>query len=427
MKLYGVLHDGEAEAGAALLARASLVDAIEAFEEAGELLFLHPTPIVLEADAVLGGSALKERYVDILSLGVGDGVLGEVAEDGGDEREVALDDDGLGDVGVQGQPFAFRHDGEFAGDVGNEGGDVHGLALDEGIAILHTGDERHIGEQAAETLVVGIAALDEFLTLLLAEVDAREQGLEAYPDGGHGSLQFVVDVVGELALEARLLLLGLHLVDALDAGSYASGDEVGQYADDKADGDHHPEEGPVGLEQIPQGGCIGYGGAHDGAVASGGRVEVFASVTGRESSDVVARTLLHGLGHLGTLAVVVERVGRQHIVVHHLARERDDRYAQLLEGLCVAAYALLVVFTIVDGTYEVTVVELQLGIDEVGLVLLLPRILEADEAQDDSPQADDQYGEQLLVVGLFSRGSHSRILNGLQCMSHRPQSWSAGG
>ena len=105
-----MLHDGEAEAGAALLARAPFVDAIEAFEESGELLLLYPTPIVLEADAVLGGSALNERHVDILSLGIGDGILGEITEDGGDEREVTLDDDGRGNVGVQGQPFVFRHE-----------------------------------------------------------------------------------------------------------------------------------------------------------------------------------------------------------------------------------------------------------------------------------------------------------------------------
>ena len=45
-----------------------------------------------------------------------------------------------------------------------------------------------------------------------------------------------------------------------------------------------------------------------------------------------------------------------------------------------------------------TVVELQLGIHKVSLILLLPHILEADEAQDDSPQAGNKDGKELRVI-----------------------------
>ena len=98
------------------------------------------------------------------------------------------------------------------------------------------------------------------------------------------------------------------------------------------------------------------------------------------------------------MAVVVERVERQHIVIHHRSREVDDRYTQFLKGLCVAIDALLISLTIIYGTYQVAIVELQLGIYKVSLVLLLPHILEADEAQDDSPQAGYENGKELLVI-----------------------------
>ena len=65
VKLYGVLHDGESEPCTPLLARAALVDPIEALKQSGELLLSHSTAIVFEAYAALPLVVRGECDVDV--------------------------------------------------------------------------------------------------------------------------------------------------------------------------------------------------------------------------------------------------------------------------------------------------------------------------------------------------------------------------
>ena len=68
VKLYGVLHDRESEPCTPLLARAALVDPIEALKQSGELLLSHSTAIVFEAYAALPLVVRGECDVDVIII-----------------------------------------------------------------------------------------------------------------------------------------------------------------------------------------------------------------------------------------------------------------------------------------------------------------------------------------------------------------------
>ena len=73
------------------------------------------------------------------------------------------------------------------------------------------------------------------------------------------------------------------------------------------------------------------------------------------------------------------------------------------------------------------IVQLQLGIQEVRLVLLFPHVLEADKTNDYRPQKSEQYQKQTLVIGKFNHGSHNQNLNVLQYKYRMLKSWNVHG
>ena len=111
---------------------------------------------------------------------------------------------------MQRESLLLGHYLQLVGNLVQDIVDYHRLFANELAAILHTGNKRHIAQQSAQALVVGIAALNKFLTLLLAEVDARQQSLQADLNRCHGSFQLVVYIVCQLSLDAYLLLLLSH-------------------------------------------------------------------------------------------------------------------------------------------------------------------------------------------------------------------------
>ena len=74
-------------------------------------------------------------------------------------------------------------------------------------AVFHACDKRYIIQQTAQTFIVGIASLYQFLTFLFAQVYSGKQCLQAHLDGCNGCLQLVVYVIGKLSLYAYLFLL----------------------------------------------------------------------------------------------------------------------------------------------------------------------------------------------------------------------------
>ena len=84
MQLHGVLHDGESQTRAAVLAAAALVDAHETLEELGQVLVGHPFAVVVHPQVValaVSGLVAVHRHLAPVA-GMRDGVLYQVAEDG---------------------------------------------------------------------------------------------------------------------------------------------------------------------------------------------------------------------------------------------------------------------------------------------------------------------------------------------------------
>ena len=74
-------------------------------------------------------------------------------------------------------------------------------------AILHAGDHRDVSQQLLQTISIRHTSLQEFDPGKLGQIRMGEQGLEADSYGGYGCLQFVVDIIGQLLLDALFLAL----------------------------------------------------------------------------------------------------------------------------------------------------------------------------------------------------------------------------
>ena len=126
--------------------------------------------------------------------------------------------------------------------------------------------------------------------------------------------------------------------------------------------------------------------------------------------------------------MIVERIHRKHIVVHHLPRKGDDGDTQIVERLLVGGNVCLVLLAVLFYRFQqMPVLELELQAQIVRLVLLFTQILESDEAQDDTPRESNQHHKEPAMEGKFNRGSHSQNLNGLLYTIRTDQSWSADG
>jgi hypothetical protein len=89
VRLREVLHDGEPEAGAAGLARAARVRAVEALEDAREVLRADPAPRISDAEPDAARARIPAReHGDAPGDGVPHGVVDEVAQDLADCRRV---------------------------------------------------------------------------------------------------------------------------------------------------------------------------------------------------------------------------------------------------------------------------------------------------------------------------------------------------
>ena len=80
-----ILDDGEAEAGAAEFAAASLVDAVETFEDVLQMLMLYTRAVVADGELIeMAAFDLGLPADDVepgSSVGVGNGIVDKIAED----------------------------------------------------------------------------------------------------------------------------------------------------------------------------------------------------------------------------------------------------------------------------------------------------------------------------------------------------------
>ena len=117
MEEYGVFNDGEAESCATHASAATLVDAIETLEDAGQMFWWDAHPVVAEAEHPAVFLLLSANLNCSALTGIVDGIVDEVAEDAVDKRVIALDDDALGQVVLELHVAFLNCDGRFLYDI----------------------------------------------------------------------------------------------------------------------------------------------------------------------------------------------------------------------------------------------------------------------------------------------------------------------
>ena len=223
----GILDDGEAEARAAHVAAAPLVYAVEALEDAGQMLVGNADAVVLEGEmpAVL---LLFGRHLDGGALaGVVDGVVHQVAEDAVEQGGVALHDDVWRQTVSDGHVALAHVEGSLLYDVGKHDRHVDALHRQQVGGIVHLVERRDVLQERRQPLGLRVGPDDELPAGVFIELRVVENGLGVAEDAGHGRLQLVGNVLGELASHA-VLLLGLFAADALVHASGVAEQQVAE-------------------------------------------------------------------------------------------------------------------------------------------------------------------------------------------------------
>ena len=210
MLLDDAAADGEAEAGAALLAGVGGLDLLEAVEDGVELVGGDAAAFVddLEEDGVGGGLG-----VDADGGGDGgelDGVGEEIGEDLEDAVGVAVEEEGFG-IGGLGDGGGLEREVDGVG-VGHGGHGVDGLLgeiaegaaadLEGGAAGLHALEVEDVVDEADEAVGVGDGDAEEVegLGVDVAD-DAGGEQAEGSANAGERGAQLVGDGGDELVLE----------------------------------------------------------------------------------------------------------------------------------------------------------------------------------------------------------------------------------
>ena len=160
-----------------------------------------------EAPAALAATCL-ETDVGIVS-GIGNGIVGEIAEDAVNQASVAMDNHLIGHVARHGHALLFK--GELALQLHGAYYLRHvGLVEDHHLgAIVETVERGHVVEQRRQALALGMASLQEVVARGGSHVGMFENGLQIALYARHWGLQLVGHVLRELPLEHALLLLRL--------------------------------------------------------------------------------------------------------------------------------------------------------------------------------------------------------------------------
>jgi hypothetical protein len=263
------LDDGESESGAAAIPGAGGFDAIEAVEDAGQL-------IGGDAGALVGdfgdGVGVVEEGADFEGFvfgGVAEGVVDEVEEDAFEGEAIAEDGEGLGGVDGEGDVEFAGAGFEAIGGIAAEGAEV------EGFAEFHLGSGVEAGEgeevfgesdEAFDFLAAGFDGLAVF------EIGAgpAEGDFEFTTEDGEGGAEFVGGIGDELLL--GVLEVGLTVEELVEGGGefgefggMGRGDEAvfgSAIGGDVTGGLGEGEEGelPLAEDEMQAGGGDGEGG-----------------------------------------------------------------------------------------------------------------------------------------------------------------------
>ena len=127
MQEDGILHDSQTKTCAANAATATLVDAVETFEDAGQMFFSDAHAVVSECECPMRALVFSCDFYRLSFAGVVDGIIDKVAEYAVDERGVALDDDMLWQAIIERHVAFFEGDSGFCADIANNSRHVGAL------------------------------------------------------------------------------------------------------------------------------------------------------------------------------------------------------------------------------------------------------------------------------------------------------------
>ena len=201
-----MLDDAQAQAGAPGGARAGLVHAVEALEDALLLLLGDADALVDHGDAHDVGVLRVQRDAHRdpgARLGVADGVVQQVAHGGGDEGGVAAHPQSLGAAGHEGDLAAVGLDAHPVHGLGDDIVDVNDFGLGQGVALLEAGELDDLLDQDAQAAGL-LAHAPGVVAHEVGVVGAGLDGLGQQLDRADRGLELVGDVGDEVAAH------GLH-------------------------------------------------------------------------------------------------------------------------------------------------------------------------------------------------------------------------
>ena len=196
-----MLDDAQTQAGAAGGARAGLVHAVEALEDALLLLLGDADALVDHGDAHDVGVLRVQRDAHRdpgTRLGVADGVVQQVAHGGGDEGGVATHPQSLGTTGHEGDLAAVGLDAHPVHGLGDDVVDVNDLRLGQGVALLEAGELDDLLDQDAQAAGL-LAHAPGVVAHEVGVVGAGLDGLGQQLDRADRGLELVGDVGDEVA------------------------------------------------------------------------------------------------------------------------------------------------------------------------------------------------------------------------------------
>ena len=450
MPYDSVFDDGEAEAGAPQLAGAPFVDAVEAFEESGEMLGRDAGAVVGDCHGEVFAVLLAIEFDSVASR-VGEGVGDEVAEYGDQQRAVAGEGAVIGDGVTDSDTLLPGLGYESFDDLRYGVAQVDGLRRDAITPLFDAGKRGDILKQGLEAFVGFPASRDKLVTLRVGHILVGHQGLQTYLEGRDRGLQLVVYVVSELTFDSYLLLLfmeggamfpvAVHVglletgvqayyvvgdlaelvvgkrlcidnplplldlfskeAEPLDVSADAPHGEVTYQAHYKGDDGHKPQESVVGGKQLVERHVVGHGSADDIPRTLAGRIEVCHARALAVASDRVSLAMSDGVGYLHAVQMVGAGKRVERIVVDDSAYRVYDANSDPFE---IGREAEQVGMGIdIGGVFgevvkKALVYSLELQVELSGLETFLAIVLKDSEAADEHYRVGHQSEEETAVV-----------------------------
>ena len=283
--------------------------------------------------------------------------------------------------------------------------------------------------------VVGELFLDAYFLLFLVQREGvlavavgsgfLQTGVEA-DDVARYFAQFVVRKCREVVDPLAPLGPFGEFVQPGDVLAQAARGEIARHAHQQRHAQHEPEEFAVGGQDFTQRHGVGYGRTDDVAVAPHGRVEIVAVGAFGVAADGVPRPAGQRLGDLGAVKVVRAGQRVERIVENDVSRRVDQRHAHSFAGCAGAGDEGVGGRARIHGVEHPQVEKLQLRVEPLGLEVLFAPVLEKDETPHQRPRKDEQQQEQPPVVGKFMLQSRSHSPGALRCVPRKVRLYGAG-